>query len=63
VIISTFLVLTAIATIYDLLTGHRGPWTDPIHLVEIAAVLAMMRLIYPHLNLLKAQRREISRNH
>jgi hypothetical protein len=53
VMISTFLLLTAIATIYDLLTGHRGPWTDPLHLVEIAAALAMMHLVYPHLNLLK----------
>jgi len=53
VMICTFLLLTAVATVYDLLTGHRGPWTDPLHLVEIAAVLAMMRLIYPHLNVLK----------
>lgn len=55
VMISTFLLLTAIATIYDLATGHRGPWTDPLHLVEIAAVLAIMRLIYPHLTLLRSR--------
>jgi hypothetical protein len=61
VVISTFLLLTAVATVYDLVTGHRGPWTDPLHLVEIAAALALMRLIYPHLKLLRIQRREISR--
>ena len=61
VVISTFLLLTAVATVYDLLTGHRGPWTDPLHLVEIAAAIALMRLIYPHLKLLRIQRREISR--
>ncbi len=61
VVISTFLMLTAVATIYDLVTGHRGPWTDPLHLVEIAAALALMRLIYPHLTLLRIQRQEISR--
>ena len=61
VVISTFLLLTAVATVYDLVTGHRGPWTDPLHLVEIAAAVALMRLTYPHLRLLRIQRREISR--
>lgn len=60
VMIATFLSLTVIATVYDLVTGHRGPWTDPVHLVEIAAVLALMRLIYPHLNLVNIRRREVS---
>lgn len=62
VIVATFLVLTALATVYDLLTGHRGPWTDPLHLVEIAAVLAIMRLVYPHMSLIKARRRDWSRS-
>jgi peptidoglycan/LPS O-acetylase OafA/YrhL len=62
VIVATFLVLTALATVYDLLTGHRGPWTDPLHLVEIAAVLAILRLIYPTLNLSRIRRRGISPN-
>lgn len=62
VIVATFLVLTALATVYDLLTGHRGPWTDPLHLVEIAAVLAILRLIYPTLNLSGIRGRGISPN-
>lgn len=59
VIIATFLLLTTIATVYDLLTGHRGPWTDPLHIVEITAVLAIMRMIYPHMSLMRARRREL----
>ena len=60
VIVATFLVLTGLATVYDLLTGHRGPWTDPLHLVEIAAVLAILRLVYPSLRLSRIRRSEIS---
>ncbi len=63
VIIATFLLLTTIATVYDLLTGHRGPWTDPLHLVEVAAVLAIMRLVYPHLNLPKIRNRDLAESH
>jgi len=62
VIIAAFLLLTTIATVYDLLTGHRGPWTDPLHLVEIAGVLAIMRLIYPHLHLARVRCRELLQN-
>lgn len=62
VVISTFLLLTSIATVYDLVTGHRGPWTDPLHLVEIAAALALMRLIYPSLKLSGIRSRGISLN-
>jgi hypothetical protein len=62
VVIATFLLLTVIATVYDLLTGHRGPWTDPLHLVEIAAALALMRLIYPHLKLFKISNRDMSKS-
>jgi len=63
VVISTFLLLTAVATVYDLLTGHRGPWTDPLHLVEIAAVLAILRMVYPQLNLLKIRNRDLAESH
>lgn len=62
VIVATFLVLTALATVYDLSTGHRGPWTDPLHLVEIAAVLAILRLIYPSLRLSRVGRRAVSQS-
>lgn len=53
--IATFLALSLAATIYDLSTGHRGPWTDPLHIVEIAAVLAMTRLVLPQLRLRKTR--------
>lgn len=56
VMISTFLLLTTVATVYDLITGHRGPWTDPMHLVEITAVIGIMRLTYPRLRLMKFRR-------
>jgi peptidoglycan/LPS O-acetylase OafA/YrhL len=63
VVISTFLLLTAVATVYDLLTGHRGPWTDSLHLVEIAAALAILRMVYPQLNLLKIRNRDLAESH
>jgi len=44
----TFLVLTVVATLYDLLTGHRGPWADPLHVVEVVAVLVVLRLVLPY---------------
>lgn len=47
----TFLVLTVVATIYDLVTGHRGPWADPLHVVEVAAVLVVLHLVLPYRNL------------
>lgn len=59
-IIATFLALSLAATIYDLSTGHRGPWTDPLHIVEIAAVLAMTRLVLPQLRLRKTENLELT---
>ena len=52
VILTTFLLLTFLATLYDLLTGHRGPWTDEMHIVEVVAVILLLRLIWPQLRLL-----------
>lgn len=52
VILTTFLSLTAVAVIYDLVTGHRGPWTDEMHIVEVFAVTLILRLIWPQLRLL-----------
>ena len=47
VMVSSFLGLTAVATVYDIATGHRGPWTDPVHIVEVAAVLLLLRAGWP----------------
>ena len=47
VMVSSFLGLTAVATVYDVVTGHRGPWTDPVHIVEVAAVLLLLRAGWP----------------
>ncbi len=45
----TFCTLTLAATVYDAATGHNGPWTDPIHLIEIAIVAVCWRLAPAHL--------------
>ncbi|CAB4550256.1 unannotated protein [freshwater metagenome] len=56
VMLGTFLVLTAIASIYDIATGHRGPWTDYMHVLEVLAVLLVLKLIWPQLQLLSRRR-------
>ena len=58
VAVGTFLSLTCVAVIYDLLTGHRGPWTDPVHVVEVLAVLLLIAVAWPRLRLaIKSGRR------
>jgi hypothetical protein len=47
VMMLTFLALTVFATVYDLVTGHRGPWADPLHVVEVVAVVAILRIVAP----------------
>lgn len=47
VMMVTFLALTVFATAYDLVTGHRGPWADPLHVVEVVAVVAILRIVAP----------------
>jgi len=49
VMVLMFLALTLVAGVYDLATGHRGPWTDPTHVVETVAVVLVLRLAWPHL--------------
>lgn len=49
----SFLSLTAIATLFDVLQGHRGPWTDITHLVEVCALCVLLFLSRPHLRLLR----------
>jgi hypothetical protein len=52
VMLGTFLALTAIATVYDIATGHQGPWTDYMHVLEVLAVLLVLKLIWPQIKLL-----------
>lgn len=47
VMMVTFLALTVFATAYDLVTGHRGPWADPLHVVEVVAVVVILRVVAP----------------
>lgn len=61
VLVVTFLALTAIAGVYDIVTGHRGPWTDPTHVVEVVAVLLVLRLAWPHLGRSTSPRRRVRR--
>jgi hypothetical protein len=59
VLVISFLLLTGIAAVYDLLTGHNGPWTDPMHLVEVVAVLAVLRMISPFLFMSHRKQRKV----
>lgn len=45
----TFGALTVIAKAIDVISGHRGPWADSVHLVELVAVFLLWRLTPPHL--------------
>jgi predicted anti-sigma-YlaC factor YlaD len=45
----TFATLTVVAKVIDLIGGHRGPWADPVHLVELIGVVLLWRLTPPHL--------------
>lgn len=47
VLVAAFLVLTGAAGVYDAFTGHRGPWTDPTHMVEVVAALILLRFSLP----------------
>jgi predicted anti-sigma-YlaC factor YlaD len=46
---ATFATLTVVAKVIDLVGGHRGPWADPVHLVELIGVVLLWRLTPPHL--------------
>lgn len=48
---ATFLLLTTLAAIYDIATGHRGPWSDPTHVIEVIAVALILRMSWPYLTL------------
>lgn len=57
VMLGVFLALTVVASVYDLVTGHRGPWTDPVHIVEVAAGVLVLRMAWPRLRYLTRARR------
>lgn len=46
---ATFATLTVIAKAIDVIGGHRGPWADSVHLVELVGVFLLWRLTPPHL--------------
>lgn len=46
---ATFATLTITAKVIDVIGGHRGPWADPVHLVEVIAVFLLWRLTPAHL--------------
>lgn len=46
---ATFAALTIVAKAIDVIGGHRGPWADSVHLVELVAVFLLWRLAPTHL--------------
>jgi hypothetical protein len=46
---ATFAALTIVAKVTDVTGGHRGPWADSVHLVELVAVFLLWRLAPTHL--------------
>lgn len=46
---ATFAALTIVAKTIDVIGGHRGPWADSVHLVELVAVFLLWRLTPAHL--------------
>ena len=51
VMMVTLIALTLVSTVYDIVTGHKGPWTDPLHLIETVAVVVILWLIFPQARL------------
>jgi hypothetical protein len=46
---ATFGVLTITATVIDIVNGHRGPWAESVHLVELVAIVLLWQLTPPGL--------------
>jgi hypothetical protein len=46
---TTFATLTIAATVIDVVNGHRGPWAESVHLIELVAILLLWHLTPPHL--------------
>jgi hypothetical protein len=51
VLAGTFVVLTAAAGAYDVVTGHPGPWSDPTHVLEVVAALLLLCLAWPYVRI------------
>ncbi len=52
ILVGSFLLMTLAAVVYDVVTGHRGPWTDPAHIAEVMAVMVLLAMISPRLRAL-----------
>lgn len=46
---ATFAALTVVATVIDVIGGHRGSWAESVHLVELIGVYLLWRLTPTHL--------------
>jgi predicted anti-sigma-YlaC factor YlaD len=46
---ATFATLTVTATVIDVIGGHRGPWAESVHLVELIGVYLLWRATPSHL--------------
>jgi len=56
---TSFLVFTSVATVVDLVMGHRGPWTDVTHVVEVAALILLLAFAKPRFRLSRRARRHL----
>lgn len=52
ILVGSFLVMTLAAVVYDVITGHQGPWTDPAHIAEVLAVIVFLTMLSPRLRAL-----------
>jgi hypothetical protein len=57
---TSFLVFTTVATLVDLVMGHRGPWTDVTHVVEVVALIVLLAIVKPRIRLSRHARRQLS---
>jgi len=46
---SSFAILSALATVINLVAGHNGPLAETVHLIELIAVFLLWRITPPHL--------------
>ena len=56
---TSFLVFTSVASVVDLVMGHRGPWADVTHLVEAGVVVLMLLITKPRARLSGKLRRQV----
>jgi hypothetical protein len=53
---TSFIVLTTVATVFDLVMGHRGPWADATHVIEACVVVLLLILSWPRARLTIGER-------